>query len=102
MELLTGRHPPSPAPVARPLAPSPRLLTLEQAAAYLSLPKAEMQRLGLGLVRLGLRQRYDKNAIDAQLDRLSGLESSETANVDDCEAALERFLEGVRDASRRS
>ena len=67
------------------------MLTLSEAAAYVSLPQAEVRRLGLGRIPLGTRFRYDKNAIDAALDRLSGLDSSSTPRSSDAEAALDRF-----------
>lgn len=76
----------------------PRLLTAEQAAAYLSVPKAILVRQAWGVVRLGVIKRYDRHALDAHLDRLGGLNTpslragSSVGDQDDPEAALDRFL----------
>ena len=40
----------------------PRLLTEDQAAAYLGLPAATVRKLPFGHVRLGARHRYDRTA----------------------------------------
>jgi hypothetical protein len=86
----------------------PRLLTADQAAIYLSLPKATVIREGIGRLRLGIFTRYDLRAIDAWLDGMSGLEKPNlnqaalTAANDDAEAALERFFEHSENAPRRS
>jgi len=80
----------------------PRLLTLHQAAEYLSLPLAEVRRLGLGRVPLGTRLRYDRKAIDAELDRLAGLDSIASTYPNDSEDALARFNQSLCDAPGRS
>jgi hypothetical protein len=67
MEFSSERSPLAPTAVSRSIALQPRLFTLDQAAVYTSLPKAEVKRLRLGLVRLGAHSRYDKSAIDAEL-----------------------------------
>ncbi len=86
---------PAPAPIA------PRLLTAREAAAYLQLPVKTFERLRLGRVALGAAVRYDRFALDAHLDALSGLppQSGPTpaarapsADNDDPEAALDRFM----------
>lgn len=47
----------------------PRLLTEKEAAEYLGLPAATLRKLPFGHVRLGVRHRYDRKALDAHLDR---------------------------------
>jgi hypothetical protein len=86
--------------------PAPRLLSAAQAAAYLSLPKAEVARLALGAVRLGRRVLYDRVAIDRELDARGGLAPPSpppalTADNDDPEAAFERSAPDLGDAARR-
>lgn len=85
---------------------TPRLLTDKAAAQYVSLPVAEFKRLAIGRVPMGSRVRYDRRALDAHLDRLSGIapQSSAPTLVDDDspDAAFDRFLECKSDATRRS
>ncbi|HTK34600.1 MAG TPA: hypothetical protein VL358_04830 [Caulobacteraceae bacterium] len=79
---------------------TPRLLTLEQAAAYLGLPLATTRKLGIGVVQMGGRVRYDRLALDAHLDAVSGLDSqSPPAKDDDPEAALEQFARHFKAAA---
>jgi hypothetical protein len=73
-----------------------RCATAQDAAAYLSIPVAEFLRRPIGEVRFGARVRYDLRAIDAHLDRLSGLApSSPAAHPDDAEAAFDRSFRPV-------
>ncbi len=53
-------------------AVQPRLLTLEEAAAYLSLPLATTRKLGIGRINLGGKLRYDRLTLDAYLDERQG------------------------------
>jgi len=69
-----------------------RLLTEQEAAAYLSLPAATVRKLPFGHVRLGTRHRYDRKALDAALDRMAGLDSSAEPNVNKANAELARFI----------
>lgn len=76
----------------------PRLLTKEQAAEYLGeIPVEEFVRQGVGRVPVGRYVRYDRFAIDAWLDRVSGLipnsatPAAAKAEEDTPEAALARF-----------
>lgn len=86
--------------MARSRAPTPRLMTAEQAAQYLGdIPVAEVERAGVGRVPMGRYVRYDRAALDAHLDALAGLgvNSQPTApdlDARDPEAALDRFLKG--------
>jgi len=77
----------------------PRLLTEDQAAAYLSLPAATVRKLKFGHVRLGTRHRYDRKALDRHLDRLAGLDSSAEPNVNKADAELARFIADHPDAA---
>ena len=77
----------------------PRLLTEEQAAAYLSLPAATVRKLNFGHVRLGTRHRYDRKALDRHLDRLAGLDSPAELNVNKADAELARFIADHPDAA---
>jgi len=70
----------------------PRLLTEEEAAAYLGLPAATVRKLPFGHVRLGSRHRYDRKALDTHLDRMGGLDSSAEPNVNKANAELARFI----------
>ena len=70
----------------------PRLLTEDQAAAYLGLPAATVRKLPFGHVRLGSRHRYDRKALDAALDRMTGLDSAEEPNMNKANAELARFI----------
>lgn len=85
----------------------PRLLTEDQAAAYLSIPVTEVRRLTFGRLRFGQKVRYDRRALDVKLDALSGLASQSTAPAapgpdDDPEAAFDRFSNSVTHAAGRS
>lgn len=78
----------------------PRLLTAEEAAQYLgNITVRNLKRLRLGVVLLGSITRYDRRALDAYLDQLSGLGAKmassagpapDQANDDSPEAAFER------------
>lgn len=70
----------------------PRLLTEDEAAAYLALPTATVRKLSFGHVRLGTRHRYDRKALDAHLDRLAGLDSSAEPNMNKANAELAQFI----------
>jgi len=52
---------------------TPRLMTLDEAAAYLNIPKTAVKRIGVYPVNVGGRLRWDREAIDNWLDRLSGI-----------------------------
>lgn len=93
---------------AQPVAS--RLLTAQEAAAYCRLPVKTFERLRLGRVALGAAIRYDRFALDAHLDALSGLTPQSganphgggrilTADNDDPEAALDRFMARHSDVS---
>lgn len=89
------------APARDPYAP--RLLTLEQAAAYLNVPMAEVRRKGVGMVRFGSRVRYDRAALDGWLDAQRGVAPESSALDDDSpEAALERFTRNSPHAAGRA
>lgn len=84
----------------------PRILTDKQTAAYLSLPLTDVQKLTFGRIRLGAKLRFDRRALDAHLDALSGLapQSARAGGAgpdDDAEAAFDRFTESRPDAPRR-
>lgn len=83
---------------------APRLLTAEEAAAYFHLSVKSFERLNVGRVPLGAAIRYDRVALDAYLDELSGLaRTSPTPHAnDDAEAALDRFTLNSADPSRRT
>ncbi len=81
---------------------TPRLLTAPVAASYLSVPVAELQRLGVGRVQIGLRVRYDRVRLDEYLDGRKPGAAESVANGDDPDAALARFTQNFRHASRRS
>ncbi|WP_419254460.1 helix-turn-helix domain-containing protein [Caulobacter sp. ErkDOM-YI] len=76
----------------------PRLLTAEEAAAYLNIPKATLVRHAWGIVKVGMFRRYDRYALDAHLDGIGGLNTPAQRAVngvggpEDPEAALDRFL----------
>lgn len=83
----------------------PRLLTEKQAAAYLSLPVTEVRKLTFGRLRMGVRVRYDRRALDANLDAMSGLAplsagAPHDGSPDSAEAAFDRFAESHADVAR--
>lgn len=80
--------------------PEPRLLTEDQAAAYLGLPAATVRKLPFGHVRLGTRHRYDRKVLDSHLDRMGGLDSSAELNVNKADAELARFIADHPDVAR--
>lgn len=71
---------------------APRLLTDDQAAEYLSIPVAELVRQGIGRVPFGKYVRYDRRALDAHLDNLSGL-APVSSNDDSPDAAFDRSVQ---------
>lgn len=81
----------------------PRLMTVQEAADYLRLPTRAFERLCIGRVPLGTAIRYDRLALDAHLDALSGLVARSPAQTadNDPEAAFDRSAPGVRHASGR-
>ena len=74
-----------------------------EAAAYVSIPVAEFERLGIGLVRMGTKVRYDRVATDRHLDALAGISAPSPAQEadNDPEAAFDRSRPDLRHASRR-
>lgn len=80
-----------------------RLMTADEAAAYLRLPKKAFERLCIARVIMGTSIRYDRVALDAHLDALSGLaaRSAAPAANDDPEAAFERSAPDLRHAPGR-
>ncbi len=73
-----------------------RLLTEEAAAAHLSIPKACMKRIVRGRVQIDGRTRWDRVALDAWLDELSGMGVQSPAancNQTEAESALAQWLE---------
>lgn len=83
---------------------APRLLTADEAASYLRLPKKAFERLCIARVIMGTTIRYDRVALDAHLDALSGLTapSPTPAANDDPEAAFARSCPDLSHAPGRS
>ena len=50
-----------------------RLLTLDEVAAYLAIPKAAVKRVPVAPVNVGGRLRWDRKAVDRYLDEEAGL-----------------------------
>lgn len=77
----------------------PRLLTAEQAAAYLGyattglLANIPIRPVQMAATGPGSLPKYDRRALDAWLDKLSGLSvaSGGAGEADDAEAAYERW-----------
>lgn len=82
---------------------TPRLLTADLVAAYLSIPVAAAKRMTVGRTLIDGRVRWDRLAIDAHLDGAPapGVLSPANSNDTEADAALERFLEAQRHAARR-
>lgn len=82
----------------------PRLLTDEQAADYCNVPLKAFRKDPIGRVVVCGKPRFDRFAIDAHLDNLSGLQPkspSTPVDLDDAEAALARHKARLgQDASR--
>lgn len=79
-----------------------RLLTAKEAAAYFRLPTAQFVRLRLGVVCFGAKVLYDKRALDAHLDLLTGLAAPAAARPqEEAEAALDRFTARQPGPARR-
>lgn len=78
---------------------TPRLLTASEAAAYFRLPVTRFRRLRLGEVTLGSKVLYDRHALDAYLDRISGLDHA-AQPATEADAALARFAARPGRASR--
>lgn len=83
---------------------APRLLTDQQAAAYLSVPVATMKRLLTGRIIIEGRVRWDRRALDAWLDRESGLGAPGEKNEhrSEAETALDDWLAHAEHAAWRS
>lgn len=81
---------------------TPRLLTAQDAAAYVNMPVAAFERLNLARVCLGTRVLYDRVAIDRHLDALAGLPSPlpPQSSDNDAEAAFDRSRPVLGNASR--
>jgi hypothetical protein len=88
----------------KPHAPvAPRLITAPEAAGYFGLSVKAFERLNVARVCFGARVLYDRHALDAYLDGISGLDSrGRPLPDDDPEAALARFTADLEDAARRS
>ncbi|WP_374470958.1 hypothetical protein [Phenylobacterium sp.] len=84
-------------PLDRPI--TPRLLTASEAAAYFRLPVTRFRRLRLGEVSLGSKVLYDRHALDAYLDRVSGLDAAGQP-ASEADAALARFVARPQRAPR--
>ena len=50
----------------------PRLMTTEDAAAYLSISPGQLKKHGPVPIRIGGSVRYDRHALDAWIDQLGG------------------------------
>lgn len=89
--------------MSRPAQIDTRLLTASEAAAYFRLSVKAFERLNVGRVSFGTRVLYDRKALDAHLDRISGVAQPGLAphDNDDAEAALDRFTAGSRHTSGR-
>lgn len=76
---------------------APRLLSDAEAAAYVGVPLKAFRRAPIGRVIVCGKARFDRFAIDAYLDNLSGLAPKSPPSVaeDDAEAALARFTAGL-------
>lgn len=82
---------------------TPRLLCAKEAAAYFNLPVTVFERLRVGRVCFGPKVLYDRLALDAHLDALSGLAPQSGPTSDnDPEAALDRFTIRSANAARRA
>ena len=81
---------------------APRLLTAAEAAAYFHLPVTQFERLRIGRACFGTKVLYDKQALDAHLDALSGLTALAPHNDNDAESALDRFTTNRASPPRRS
>lgn len=80
-----------------------RLLTENQAAIYLGIPRTAIKNILVGRVPIAGRIRWDRVALDAWLDELRGVKADVPANSNktDAEQALERFLASAGHAPRR-
>lgn len=81
---------------------TPRLMTEDEAAAYVRLKVPAFRRLRLGVVTMGTDVRYDRVAIDRHLDALAGLPSPlpPHSSDNDPEAAFDRSRPVLGNASR--
>ncbi len=82
---------------------TPRLLTEQAAAEYLSLPRAAMKLIKAGRTAIAGRIRWDRLALDAWLDEEAGIAAKSPAvgqNDDDPEAAFDRFDQDFKNAPR--
>ena len=59
------------APAGQPLPDWPRLMSVQLAAAYLSISATSLREHGPAAVRIGRRVLYDRQALDRWADRLS-------------------------------
>jgi hypothetical protein len=83
-------------------AMTPRLLTEQAAADYLSLPRTAMKQVRAGRTAIAGKVRWDRMALDAWLDEQRGVAAQLPAADDAPEAALDRFLSRRdEDAPRR-
>ena len=89
----------------------PRLLTEQAAAAYLSVPRAAMKRIPAARLVIGGRLvRWDRIGLDAWLDggaqsgfpACANQSEQPAAQAGSSEAALDRFLEGKKNAAGMS
>lgn len=81
---------------------APRLLTDAEAADYLSLPQAAMRRIMSGRVLIDGRIRWDRRALDAWLDRESGLSVSDVQHErNTADEAFDEYIAGAQRAARR-
>ena len=78
---------------------TPRLLTAAEAAAYFRLPVSRFRQLRLGEITFGSKVLYDRHALDAYLDRASGLAGPGPA-LDEADSALARFAARPQRAAR--
>jgi hypothetical protein len=82
---------------------NPRLMKDAEAAAYLCLSLKDLRGVPFGRVQINGRVRWDRNAIDNELDHMSGISRNlELQQPDSPDAALERHINNQRASPRRS
>jgi len=77
-----------------------RLLTLDEAAAYLAIPKAAVKRIPVHPVNVGGRLRWDRVALDAWLDKAAGLIVPPSTDAITSDDPFDQWAKAVLDDAR--
>jgi len=77
-----------------------RLLTLDETATYLAIPRSRVKGIPVPPVNVGGRLRWDRVALDAWLDKAAGLEPQSSGGLTTADDPYQKWIAGVLNDAR--